>query len=102
MSARERLPDRRDCESIAFESMNMKFTASIGRYPDGRLAELFIDNGKTSSIGVLARDLATTFSIAVQFGADVETIRRSLARDSTGRALGPLGEILDLVLTERP
>jgi ribonucleoside-diphosphate reductase alpha chain len=105
MSERTHLPDRRDCELITFESGGMRFTASIGRYPDGRVSELFLDNHKAgSTIGTLVRDMAIVFSFAVQHGADSESIRRALCRDSAGRALGPLGEILDLILenTEWP
>jgi ribonucleoside-diphosphate reductase alpha chain len=79
----------------------LKFTAGVSRYPDGRIAELFLDNHKAgSSIGTLVRDLAITFSFAVQHGADPEAIRRALCRDSQGRALGPLGAVLDLIAAE--
>ena len=40
-------------------------------------------------------------SIALQNGADLETIRRALCRDSKGGALGPLAAALDR-LSERP
>jgi hypothetical protein len=43
-------------------------------------------------------DSAIVFSIAVQHGADVETIRRALCRDSHGRASGPLGKALDCIV----
>ena len=36
-------------------------------------------------------------SIALQFGADVETICRALCRDGSGNASGPLGVALDCV-----
>ena len=99
MSARERLPDRRAHALINFESMGMRFTAGVSHFPDSSgISELFIDNHKAgSSIGTLVRDLAIVFSFAVQHGADAEAIRRALCRDSQGRALGPLGTILDLL-----
>jgi hypothetical protein len=34
-------------------------------------------------------------SIALQCGADVDTIRRALSRDSHGHACRPLGVVLD-------
>jgi hypothetical protein len=46
---------------------------------------------------VNARDSAIVCSIAIQFGADVETIRKALCRDSHGRASGPLGAALDII-----
>jgi ribonucleoside-diphosphate reductase alpha chain len=95
---RERLPNRRASELFDFESMGLRFTASVSRYDDGRVAELFIDNHKAgSAIGTLVRDLAIAFSFAVQHGADAEAIRSALCRDSQGQPLGPLGAALDLL-----
>ena len=77
----------------------MKFTASASRFADGRIGELFLDNHKAGSqIGTIVRDAAIAFSFAVQNGADAEAIRRALCRDSKGRALGPLGAALDVIL----
>jgi hypothetical protein len=47
-----------------------------------------------------ARDSAITASIAMQFGADIETIRKALCRDALGRAVGPLGAALDMLAQE--
>jgi len=102
MIDRERLPNRRASEFFEFESMNIRFTASVSRYPDSRIAELFIDNHKAGSgIGTLVRDAAITLSFALQHGADFEAIRHALCRDSQGRPLGPLGAALDLLTEER-
>jgi hypothetical protein len=82
---RAKLPDRRSSTVFDFTSMNMKFTASASRYPDGRLAELFVDNHKQgSAIGTLVRDSAILVSFALQHGADPEAIRRALCRDGEG------------------
>ena len=97
-SVRQRLANRRASEFFDFESMNMRFTASVSRYPTGQLGEIFIDNHKAgSAIGTLVRDLAIVFSFAVQHGADAQAIRRALCRDSQGRPLGPLSAVLDLL-----
>jgi hypothetical protein len=78
MSERTRPPNRRRCELIDFESMGLRFTAGVGRYPDGQISELFLDNHKAgSSISVLVRDLAILFSLAVQHGADAHRQCRS-------------------------
>jgi ribonucleoside-diphosphate reductase alpha chain len=95
-TARQRLPNRRASEVFDFEAMGLQFTASISRFPDGSIGELFCDNHKAgSAIGTLVRDSAIILSFALQHGADPEAIRRALCRDSQGRALGPLGEALD-------
>jgi len=76
----------------------LKFTAGVSRYPNGQIAELFLDNHKAgSAIGTLVRDMAIAFSFAVQHGADPEEIRKALCRDSEGRPLGPLAAALDLI-----
>ena len=49
MTERERLPNRRFNESFDFEWRGMHFTATIGRFPDGRLAEIFLTNGKVNT-----------------------------------------------------
>jgi ribonucleoside-diphosphate reductase alpha chain len=96
MTERKRLSDRRASTVFDFESMTMRFTASVSYFDDGRVGELFLDNHKGgSAIGTLARDLAIVFSFAVQHGADAEAIRRALGRDSAGRPLGPLAAALD-------
>jgi len=102
-TAREKLPNRCAHTLINFESMGMRFTASVSHYPDGRISELFIDNHKAgSAIGTLVRDAAIIFSFAVQHGADPEAIARALGRSSDGRALGPIAEALDRILAVRP
>jgi hypothetical protein len=95
---RERLANRRASLLFDYESMGMPFTASVSHYPDGRIAELFVDNHKAgSSIGTLVRDSAILLSFALQHGADIEAIRRALGRDSNGHALGPIAAALDII-----
>lgn len=96
---RARLANRRASEFLEFESMGLRFTASLSRFPDGRIAELFLDNHKAgSAVGTLVRDAAIIFSFAIQHGADPEAIRRALCRDSQGNASGPLTKALDIIL----
>jgi hypothetical protein len=96
MSARQRLPNRRLAETFELEVADLRYTATVGRFPDGRIGELFLNNHKSNSTAdVNARDAAIVCSIAIQFGADIETIRRALCRDTQGRASGPLGAALD-------
>jgi hypothetical protein len=101
MSTRRRLPNRRACTLLDFTSMDMRFTASISRDADGNVAELFLDNHKAgSSISTLVRDAAIILSFALQHGADIDSIRRALGRDSSGRPLGPLDAALDHIAEE--
>jgi hypothetical protein len=101
MTSRARLPNRQLSETFELEVAGLKYTATISRHADGRLAELFLSNHKTNSAAdVNARDAAITFSIAIQHGADPDVIRKALCRDSQGRASGPLAAALDILLRQ--
>jgi hypothetical protein len=103
MTERERLPNRRPSETFAFQCAGMDYVASVSRFANGRLAEIFISNHKVGSAAdSAARDSAIVCSLALQCGASVETIRRALCRDSRGGASGPLGAALDLVAACSP
>jgi hypothetical protein len=98
MTTRERLPNRRSCESFEFRHAGLDFTLCAGSYPDGRIAEIFLSSHKPGSpIEAIARDAAVTVSIALQFGADLETIRAALTRDHDGGPATALGAALDAI-----
>lgn len=99
MTERRRLPDRRGSETFTLECGGLNYIATISRFADGALGEIFLSNHKAGSAAdTAARDAAITCSIALQFGADVATIRRALCRDGQGKASGPLGAALDLIV----
>ena len=101
MSTRMRLPHRRGASTFNFEVGGLRYTATVGRFHDGRIGELFLQNHKSdSSADTNARDAAIAFSFAVQHGADPDAIRRALSRDSRGNASGPLGAALDAIAAE--
>jgi hypothetical protein len=90
---RERLPNRRAAEMFDFEHGGRKWTATISRFRDGRVAEIFLDTPKVSAIGELAAEAAIVASLALQSGCPLETLRHAL----NGRDAGPLGAALLLV-----
>jgi hypothetical protein len=79
MNVRARLPNRRLAETFELQASGLQFTCTIGRFPDGRLAEIFLTNHKAGS------------------HADTSARRRALCRDADGTARGPLGVALDLI-----
>jgi hypothetical protein len=96
MTARERLPNRRQCESFEFRHAGHPFTLCAGFYADGRIAEIFLSSHKPGSpIESIARDVAVTVSISLQFGADLETIRQALTKDHDGGPATAIGAALD-------
>jgi hypothetical protein len=104
MSAdRERLPNRRESQTYEIVATGMKYRATVSRFADGRVAEIFLSNHKTGSdADTAAQDSAVVCSIALQYGVPAETIRRALMRDGQGRPSGPLGVALDLVADGAP
>ena len=84
---RERPANRRVSESLSFEHNGHKFVATISRFTDGRLGEIFISNGHIGSdTDAAARDGAVVASIALQHGIPVQKIQHALLRDSRGVA----------------
>ena len=96
---RRRLPQRRSHELLDFEHAGHHYTAGLGFFETGGLAEIFINvPGRSgSAIEAMARDAAILTSICLQHGASVEIIRHALTRNSDGSASGPLGVVLDLL-----
>jgi hypothetical protein len=93
---RQRLPNRRASESFAFECGRMAYIASISRFSNGDLAEIFISNHKSGSdADSAAKDSAVVCSIALQYGVPADVIRKALLRDARGKASSPIGEALD-------
>jgi hypothetical protein len=101
VTEREKLPNRREAETFDVEVGGLRYCATIGRYPDGRIGEIFITNHKAGSeAGIMASDAAVAASLALQYGAPIETLRHALMRDPRGKPSGPLGVVIDR-LTER-
>jgi hypothetical protein len=97
-TARRRLADRRPCESFNIEVGAQRYVVSIGRFPDGTLAELFIGNGKAGSDSdAHAKEAAIAISIGLQYGVPLAVFRGALLRDSRGQASTPLGTALDVI-----
>jgi YD repeat-containing protein len=98
-AARERLPNRRAHELIDFITPDgFRYTAGLGYFDDGRLAEIFLNAEKIgTAIETAARDSAVVASLALQHGVLPETIRHALTRNGDGSASGALGTLLDLL-----
>jgi ribonucleoside-diphosphate reductase alpha chain len=99
---RERLPARRPSLVFDLELNGLRFTASYSCFPDGRVAEIFLQNHRPGSQSdANARDAAVATSLALQHGCPLETLRHTVLRDAQGRASTPLGAAIDLILDQR-
>ena len=90
---RARLQDRRPALALDFEHGGQRFRAHIGTYPDGRVAEIFLDAAKgNSAIDDLASDSAILISLLLQHGATLSEIAHALRRSPSGAPASLIGE----------
>jgi hypothetical protein len=98
VETRRRLPNRRGHELLDFEHGGIQYTVGVGRFEDGRPAEIFLNTSKHgTAVDVNARDAAVAASLLLQHGCPVDMLRRALTRNSDGSASGPLARALDLL-----
>lgn len=96
MTTREKLPSRREAEHFEFVFRGRRFEAGLGRYHDGRPAEVFLNTAKSGAeMQAIARDAAITVSIMLQHGAPLGVLRDAVTRDHNGEADSPIGALLD-------
>jgi hypothetical protein len=98
MSARNRLPNRRPAETIAFERAGSRYCLTVGFFPDGRPGEVFLNADRADSLlDVLTSDAAILASLALQYGCPLDAITHALKRDARGTAASPIGAALDQI-----
>lgn len=92
------LPHRRETQTFAFEHDGLKFTASVGLYPDERIGEVFLNCVKLGTAADNnARDAAIAVSIALQHGVPLGTLRHAMTRNADGAPSSPIGHLLDIL-----
>src|ERR1700687_797477 len=98
MPARDRLPNRRQAETLAFERDGSQYQMTIGYFLDGRIGEVFLNADRADSLlDVLTSDAAILASLALQYGCPLEAITHALRRDARGMAASPIGTALDQI-----
>ncbi len=77
----------------------LRYHVTIGQFPDASSGEVFITplgkSGKGSMLEAIARDAAILMSLAIQYGAPLETMRRAVTRDEQNRPQTFVGAVLD-------
>jgi hypothetical protein len=95
---RERLSNRRISTNFDFELCGLRYTCSYSRFPDGRPAEIFLQNHKPGSQSdANARESAIAASLALQYGTPLEVLRKAILRNADDSASTPLGKALDII-----
>jgi hypothetical protein len=91
---RQKLPNRRANEIADFEHAGQRYTAAISRFPNGKIAEVFLSSGKYgAAVHLHAQDSAILASLALQSHVPVETILHVIK--------GPIGHALALFAEAR-
>jgi len=95
--SRERLLDRRIADTRELEFGSMRFTVTVGLYPDGRPGEVFARGGKAGSqLDGLIDDACVVVSRLLQHGEAATILVRCLGRDGD-RPASVIGAIADIV-----
>jgi hypothetical protein len=76
MTERNRLQNRRASITRTFWCEGFEYRATASRFPDGRLAELFLDTGKAgSAVQTQAENVGVLVSLLLQHGVPLDEIR---------------------------
>jgi ribonucleoside-diphosphate reductase alpha chain len=95
---RTRLRNRHSSETFSLECNGLKYTATASWFDDGRLGEVFLGNHRADShADACAKDAAILASLALQYGAPLDVLRKALLRDARERASTPIGVALDML-----
>ena len=102
---RKRMPQRRMSLTFDFEhqwddGQTFLYRATISYYEDGKIGELFLNSSKRlgTALDANARDAAIFVSIALQYGAPIDVLRKAQARNSKGYPASPVGMALDEIV----
>lgn len=106
-AGRRVLDNRRESETIEFNHAladglpTFRYRATCSRFPDGTMAEIFLNAVKIGTdLDVNARDAGIAASLALQYGCPIATLQRALLHNENGAPAGPLGAALALLAIE--
>ena len=102
---RRTLPPRRRAETfeVAFAGLDRAHTVTVGYYDDHSIGEVFINGGKSGEmVESIARDGAVLLSLALQYGAELDNIRKAITRDEQGAPSSIVGAVIDKLSEVKP
>ena len=97
---RERLPTRRQAETLDLWHGGQRFHVTIGQYDDGRPGEVFIHGAKPGSdADLLYDDVGVLFSRLLQHGDDSVALAAGLGKLGNGQGpaslIGAIAGVLE-------
>lgn len=103
MTERQRLPDRRQAETVNIKVAGNGYQLGVGYFPDGRIGELFVTGPKLGSDmhGLLA-DLGVVISRLFQHGDTPLSLAAGMARLGDGTTpASVVGAVIDALVSEK-
>ena len=95
---RERLPDRRQAETVDLWHGGQRYHLGIGEYNDGSPGETFIRGAKPGSDkDLLCDDIGVLISRLLQFGDSPAAIAAGIGRLGDGAPASIIGVIVDVL-----
>ena len=96
---RERLPNRRQSETVDLWHGGQRYHLTIGEYPDGRPAEVFLHGAKPGSdTDLLCDDIGVLVSRLLQHGDDPASLAAGIGRLGNGEAASIIGRVADILV----
>ena len=96
--SRERLPDRRQSETLDLWHGGQRYHLTVGEYPDGRPGETFIRGSKPGSdTDLLCDDIGVLISRLLQHGDDPAALAAGIGRLGNGEPASIIGAIADIL-----
>lgn len=97
---RRRLPNRRLNEVFDTEFRGRPYRLAITRWPDGGIAEVFVDPAKVASDAAEdSRDVGLVLSISLQHDVPIGALRACVSREQ-GHPTSLSGHVIDLLAGE--
>ncbi len=95
---RQRLPNRRENETVDLVFDGQRYHVTIGFALDGRPREVFCHGGKVGSgMDRILDDACVALSLLLQYGVEPQGLGHSMGRLGDGAAASIIGALVDLV-----
>ena len=95
---RERLPDRRQAETVDLLFGGQRYHLTVGEYSDGRPGEVFIRGAKPGSdTDLLCDDIGVLMSRLLQHGDDPASLAAGIGRLGNGEPASIVGAVADVL-----
>ncbi len=95
---RQRLPNRRENETVDLVFDGHRYHGTVGFALDGRPREVFCHGGKVgSAMDLILDDACVALSLLLQYGIEPRDLGHSMGRLGDGGAASIIGALVDLV-----